>query len=45
MYSIYVGSLPGIKPRMSIDAALADIGKLRTIEPNSILLRSVKESL
>jgi len=29
----------------SIDAALADIGKLRTIKPNPNLLRSVKESL
>jgi protein-tyrosine phosphatase len=28
-----------------IDAALVEIGKLRTIEPNPILLRSVKESL
>lgn len=29
----------------NIDAALAEIGKLRTIEPNPILLKSVKESL
>jgi protein-tyrosine phosphatase len=29
----------------SIDAALAEIGKLRTIEPNLILLKSVKELL
>jgi protein-tyrosine phosphatase len=29
----------------SIDAALADIGRLRTIKPNPSLLRSVKESL
>ena len=28
-----------------IDAALVEIGKLRTIEPNPILLRSVKELL
>ncbi len=28
-----------------IEAALVDIGKLRTIEPNPILLRSVKELL
>ena len=28
-----------------IDAALADIGKLRTVEPNPILLESVKEEL
>ena len=28
-----------------IDAALADIGRLRTIKPNPSLLRSVKESL
>ena len=29
----------------SIDSALAGNGKLRTIQPNSILLRSVKESM
>ncbi|MDR3677854.1 MAG: dual specificity protein phosphatase [Acidobacteriota bacterium] len=29
----------------NIDAALVEVGKLRTIEPNPILLRSVKESL
>ena len=28
-----------------IDAALADIGRLRTVEPNPILLESVKEHL
>ena len=28
-----------------IDAALVDLGKLRTIEPNPILLRCLKESL
>jgi len=28
-----------------IDAALAEIGKLRTVEPNPILLESVKEEL
>jgi len=31
--------------RKSIDAALADIGRLRKIEPNPNLLRSMKESL
>lgn len=29
----------------NVDAALADIGRLRTIKPNPNLLRSVKESL
>jgi hypothetical protein len=29
----------------SIDSALAGIGELRTIQPNPILLKSVKESL
>jgi hypothetical protein len=28
-----------------IDAALADIGRLRTVEPNPILLECVKEEL
>ena len=28
-----------------IDAALAEIGKMRTVEPNPVLLRSVKEEL
>ena len=37
---IPVGRFDGI-----IDAALAEIGKLRTVEPNPILLRSVKEEL
>lgn len=31
--------------RKSIDSTLAGIGKLRTIQPNPILLRSVKELL
>lgn len=30
---------------MDIDAALADIGRLRNIEPSPILLRSVKQAL
>jgi protein-tyrosine phosphatase len=29
----------------NIDAALADIGRLRTVEPNPILLSSIKEHL
>jgi len=37
---IPVGRFDGIP-----DAALAGVGKLRTVEPNPVLLRSVKENL
>jgi len=45
MYIIKVEPLSDIKPRTPSGAPLADAGKLRTIEPSPILLRSVKEAL
>jgi hypothetical protein len=37
MYTISVKLLSDIKPRMSIDAALAQIGRLRSIDQEPIL--------
>ena len=36
MYILYVQALSDITHRMNIDAAPADSGKLRTVEPNPI---------
>ena len=41
----YGGGLDDVVGCKNIDAALADIGKMRPVEPSPVLLRSVKRAL